>query len=132
MSLRRRIRSCFGWIPFRICVSHLGAQRCIAYLPIVVHLQGVATSYFSADFDHDGDATDLSPIWRGAFNLNQLGDADGDSDGNDFLLWQRQLGSHPTLAVGAGVPEPASAEMCLGSVAWAATAGIRRRANSFR
>jgi Tol biopolymer transport system component len=79
------------------------------------------SSPFSADFDDDGDvdATDLG-IWKGALNLNQLGDADGDndSDGADFLLWQRQLGSVPTaVAAAAAVPEPSSAIMAVAALA---------------
>jgi hypothetical protein len=83
----------------------------INYLPNAVQLQVVNTPFFSADFDDDGDVdpTDLA-IWDGAFDLNQLGDADGDndSDGNDFLLWQRQLGSMPVVAAAGAVPEPSS------------------------
>jgi hypothetical protein len=95
-----------------------GLTFAVTYLSNAVQLQVVNTPYFSADFDDDGDvdATDLA-IWRGAFNLNQLGDADGDndSDGEDFLLWQQQFGSHPGAgsAVGAAVPEPASALLLL-------------------
>nr|MBA3484783.1 hypothetical protein [Pirellulales bacterium] len=81
----------------------------INYLANAVQLQVVNTPFFSADFDDDGDvdSTDLG-IWDGAFDLNQLGDADGDndSDGNDFLLWQRQLGSVPAVVAAAAVPEP--------------------------
>ena len=61
----------------------------IDYLANAVQLQVVNKPIFSADFDDDGDVdpTDLA-IWDGAFDLNQLGDADGDNDtdGNDFLL----------------------------------------------
>jgi hypothetical protein len=81
----------------------------IEYLANAVQLQVVNEPLFSADFDDDGDVdpTDLA-IWRGAYDLNQLGDADGDndSDGNDFLAWQRQFGSVPIVAATAAVPEP--------------------------
>jgi hypothetical protein len=81
----------------------------IEYLSNAVQLQVVNEPFFSADFDDDGDVdpTDLA-IWRGAFDLNQLGDADGDndSDGNDFLAWQQQLGSAPVVAAATPVPEP--------------------------
>lgn len=81
----------------------------INYLPNVVQLEVVNEPFFSADFDDDGDVdpTDLA-IWRGAFDLNQLGDADGDndSDGNDFLTWQRQVGSKPVVPAAHAVPEP--------------------------
>jgi hypothetical protein len=66
-----------------------------------------------ADFTHDGvvNSLDLMRL-RGHFGAtgqfdNTLGDADadGDIDGRDFLVWQRNLGATtPTVAV----PEPAS------------------------
>jgi hypothetical protein len=33
-------------------------------------------------------------VWKGGYNTNATGDAsgDGDTDGQDFLLWQQQLG----------------------------------------
>jgi hypothetical protein len=96
----------------------------INYLANAVQLQVVNTPLFSADFDDDGDVdpTDLA-IWKGAFGLNQLGDADGDndSDGADFLLWQQQFGSAPAVAVAqpaaAAVPEPASMALALFTLA---------------
>jgi len=96
----------------------------INYLANAVQLQVVNKPIFSADFDEDGDVdpTDLA-IWKGAFNLNQLGDADGDndSDGNDFLLWQQQYGSAPAVAVAqpaaAAVPEPSAAALLLAAMA---------------
>ena len=89
----------------------------INYLVNAVQLQVVNKPIFSADFDDDGDV-DLTDyhIWRGAFKLNQLGDADGDndSDGADYVMWRDQSGSHPGAGAGAGfdgasVPEPAGA-----------------------
>jgi hypothetical protein len=63
---------------------------------------------FDADFNVDTavNSADLG-IWKGAFALDVLGDADGDldTDGYDFLIWQQQLG--PSI-VAAGVPEPAT------------------------
>ena len=83
----------------------------------------------AADFDKDGDVdcADLT-IWRGAFGLNNLGDADGDndSDGADLLLWQQQLGSAPAAAVAAAVPEPGSATLLAAWAAWAAAGRTRR------
>lgn len=92
----------------------------VAYLSNAVQLQVVNKPVFSADFDDDGDvdATDLA-IWKGAFGLNQLSDANGDnkSDGSDFLIWQRQLGSAPAVAIAtpasAPVPEPAAGWLAL-------------------
>jgi hypothetical protein len=95
-----------------------------------VVLEVTAAPSFTADFDDDGDVdlTDLG-IWKGAFNLSQLGDADGDndSDGNDFLLWQRQLGSvPPAVAASANVPEPSNAALAA-AVGLFLTALARRR-----
>ncbi len=61
----------------------------VNYLSNAVQLQVVNSVFNSADFDHDGDVdqTDYL-IWRGAFNLNQLGDANGDgkSDAADYTI----------------------------------------------
>jgi hypothetical protein len=61
-----------------------------------------------ADFNDDTfvDAADLA-IWKGALGSTAAGDADGDldSDGEDFLVWQRQLGPQGGVAA---VPEPAT------------------------
>lgn len=64
----------------------------------------------AADFDDNGsvNAADLA-IWRGAYGVpgNVAGNADGDNDtdGADFLVWQRERGSGP-LQGAAAVPEP--------------------------
>ncbi len=76
-----------------------------------------------ADFNNDAivDATDLG-IWSGAFAVDSAGDADadGDSDGADFLIWQTQLGPVPPAAA---VPEPTM----LSLAGIAALAGAARR-----
>ena len=105
----------------------------INYLPNAVQLQVVNKPIFSADFDDDGDVdpTDLQ-IWKGAYHLNQLGDADGDndSDGGDFLLWQRQLGSKPTaVAATQAVPEPNSAALILAALGLATSGCFSSRRN---
>lgn len=89
----------------------------VNYLPTIVQLEVVNREFFAADFDEDGDVdpTDYA-IWKGAFGLNQLGDANGDniSDAADYTIWRDQLGS---VSGGAGtgsffaagqatVPEP--------------------------
>ncbi len=82
----------------------------INYLANAVQLQVVTKPIYAADFDDDGDVdlTDYN-IWKGAFNLNQLGDANGDniSDASDWTIWRDTLGSVPGAAVvnGAAVPE---------------------------
>ena len=52
----------------------------VNYTATTVQLQVVNKALFSADFDDDGDvdSTDYA-IWRHAFGLNQLGDANGDN-----------------------------------------------------
>ena len=48
----------------------------------------------SADFNQDQFTDELDLVaWQAAFGLNRSGDADhdGDSDGRDFLVWQRQF-----------------------------------------
>jgi hypothetical protein len=65
---------------------------------------------FGADFNDDGRVTEADlTTWQGAFDANVQGDADqdGDSDGADFLVWQRELGSGVASAGAAStVPEP--------------------------
>ncbi len=84
----------------------------INYLSNAVQLEVVTKPTYAADFDDDGDVdqTDYA-IWEGAFNLNQLGDANGDniSDASDYTIWRDTFGSVPGAAVvnGAAVPEPA-------------------------
>jgi hypothetical protein len=98
-----------------------------------VQLQVVNKALFSADFDDDGDvdSTDYA-IWRHAFGLNQLGDANGDNltDARDYVLWRKQLGSHSGAgsgaALGAAVPEPGTAVLMF--VAALACVPARRRA----
>ena len=88
------------------------------FTPLDVEIgPGVATPEFmEADFeeDYDVDGADLA-FWISNFGLSELathmqGDANayGDVDGDDFLVWQRQLDVPATVAENATVPEPAS------------------------
>jgi hypothetical protein len=67
--------------------------------------------FVPGDFNGDSivDADDLAQ-WQGDFGVNGLSDADNDSDsdGADFLAWQRQLGSAEVVAAVESVPEPAT------------------------
>ena len=69
------------------------------------------------DFDSNGvvDGVDLTQ-WRGDFGQNGGSDADedGDSDGTDFLTWQRNLSGTASVASSAeAVPEPAACLLAL-------------------
>ena len=69
-----------------------------------------------ADFNGDNSVSGADfTNWKGAFAANSLADADedGDSDGADFLAWQRQLGSGLATAVNLAVPEPTSVSVAL-------------------
>lgn len=71
----------------------------------------------AADFTGDGlvNADDLA-AWRDAFGPTNAADADddGDSDGADFLIWQRTAGMNPGGSPGvAAVPEPSTATLAL-------------------
>jgi hypothetical protein len=65
----------------------------------------------AGDFTGDAvvDGNDLVR-WRSAFGVDAGADAnqDGRSDGQDFLIWQRNLRAGSALPIGATVPEPAA------------------------
>ncbi len=64
-----------------------------------------------ADFDLDRmvDGDDLAK-WIGDFGMTDGSDADsdGDSDGQDFLIWQRQLGAMGVTSKARAMPEPST------------------------
>lgn len=85
--------------------------------------------FLAADFNQDGtvDSDDLTE-WQIAYGLGDGADADfdGDTDGRDFIIWQRQLGqSSPGLIAAntSAVPEPTTAVLL---VSMLAAAGWRR------
>jgi hypothetical protein len=93
-------------LPYNGSAPDLGAYE---YIPPVV--------YDPADFNHDGFVRiDDLVILRegygtttGATNAQGDADLDGDVDGADFLLWQRNLNALAASAAGAPVPEPGAA-----------------------
>jgi hypothetical protein len=74
------------------------------------------------------DAADLAE-WRSGFGAsgaaNADADFDGDSDGSDFLAWQRSLGAATGVAATLSVPE--SAAIILACPWGAMLAAFRRR-----
>ena len=89
-------------------------------------------TYNVADFNEDTfvNGADLT-MWKGAFGQSANGDADGDndSDGRDYLIWQRNFGATSSLPAGSGafapVPEPSGALAAI--IGAAAYIAFRRR-----
>jgi hypothetical protein len=104
---------------------------------ILLGIRSIA-GIIGADFNGDGfvDLADLAilqaniGITMGATPLQGDADLDGDVDGDDFLLWQMQIGPIPAAGFGSNaslgnVPEPNGlAALCAGLLALAAA---RRR-----
>jgi hypothetical protein len=115
-------------LEFAITIQGNGGQTILAHIDNFRLLSSIA---LDADFDHDGDVDGADLVkWKADFSAqNGLSDADdnGVTDGNDFLIWQRQLGNDATPAVAStgAVPEPASAALAAGSLA--AIALVRHR-----
>ncbi|HYO24758.1 MAG TPA: autotransporter-associated beta strand repeat-containing protein [Lacipirellulaceae bacterium] len=106
-----------------------GAQFETSFITGTGRLQvTTAPVFLPGDFDKNNvvNAADLAQ-WRGDVGIDNGSDADndGDTDGNDFVLWQRNLGAG---APAAAVPEPAA--VCILGVALVALAGSRRRGRS--
>lgn len=77
--------------------------------------------FLEADFNEDSnvDQADLA-IFLASYGLNSGGDAnnDGNTNGADFLLWQRQItAGSPALVGTQTVPEPTSAMLLLLAIA---------------
>ena len=78
----------------------------------------LTSGYNAADFNRlngvdAADLTQLTTNFEQSPRTNVQGDADLDSDvdGNDFLLWQRNLGATTAVVNAEPVPEPASAAL---------------------
>jgi hypothetical protein len=76
---------------------------------IFLYSPSTLTTLSPADFNLDGyvDATDFS-WWSGAYGTSTAGDADhdGDTDGADFLIWQREFTGPASTLDAMAVPEP--------------------------
>ncbi len=66
--------------------------------------------------------------WQAAYGVSNRGDADGDNDSNgrDFLAWQRQSTGPSPLAASTTVPEPSTWMLLSLAVIWKKLAGRRR------
>ncbi len=119
-----------GMVPAngRLTLAVTGFGDLVSGLPAGEHTQNgtyqlrvILPGLLSADFNGSGavDGADLA-LWKGAFGKTIAADADRDydSDGADFLAWQRQRGA--ASSAGA-VPEPPSS-MLLPSALVAAAA----------
>lgn len=75
-------------------------------------------TYNVADFNEDTfvNGADLV-MWKDAFGLNANGDADGDndSDGADYLVWQRNFGATSAGGTLTTIPEPTTLTLLVGS-----------------
>ena len=106
---------------------------------VVYHIDNVRlfTPSLQGDFDNNNvvDGADLADKWKLGYGMtgqtnddNGDADADGDVDGADFLIWQRQLGAVPGSSVAAtAVPEPAGASLLIASLVMAVCATGRAR-----
>jgi hypothetical protein len=96
-------------------IQFRGAGDATFYLDTVAHNPLGSLAPLEGDFNLDGnvDYDDLTQ-WEGDFGLNGDSDADedGDSDGADYLAWQRNSGA-PGAVVSQlqTVPEPATAAL---------------------
>jgi T5SS/PEP-CTERM-associated repeat protein len=126
------LQGTFASTDFSLAPLSPGLSWNVAYVSnsVVLSVTGTGPA-FSADFDANGQVNGLDLAkWRNDFgpaNGGSDADDDGDSDGADFLAWQRQLGSGVPAAVSvAAIPEPAAATLAMCGVALLMTAARRR------
>jgi hypothetical protein len=94
----------------------------------VDNIRAVGAANIPGDFNHvDGvNAADLAK-WRTDFGgAGSDADGDQDSDGDDFLIWQRNLGMGTSVPAAVTVPEPAGAAL-IATAALLTAAHARRR-----
>jgi hypothetical protein len=87
----------------------------------------LAAASIPGDFDNNGSVNGLDlNRWKSNVGVNTQANADGDndSDGNDFLIWQRNVTAGGAAPATAAVPEPAS---LTAAIVLAVTLGARRR-----
>jgi arabinan endo-1,5-alpha-L-arabinosidase len=80
----------------------------------------IADTLPAADFNADGvvDGLDL-PLWAAAYGVDgsATADADYDTDGRDFLLWQRTIGAGAADPTAFLAPEPVGTSIAFGLAA---------------
>ena len=103
----------------------------------LVWQQQLAPYTFTADFDFNAMVNEKdADIWKASFGTNLGGDSDrdGDTDGADFLAWQREYTAPPEPLQSTAnveiIPEPGTREMLLVMLAqlllWRGVQSIRR------
>lgn len=123
---------------FDVIVSF--GEDAFGHLYLVDHSIGLFANTFDAgeiyrlipdlagDFNEDGfaDAADLTR-WQADYGLNDGADSDGDgdTDGLDFLAWQKSLSNQASLTAGVAVPEPSAALLL--ATSWAVLARLTSR-----
>jgi hypothetical protein len=85
---------------------------------VVLSVEPITADFNLDGIVNDGDLDDWQTAYQAGTNLGDA-DGDGDSDGRDFLLWQRQYGSGVPLASSRAVPEPSGLTLVLAAVALA-------------
>jgi hypothetical protein len=93
-----------------------GLSFSLAQLGVLTVTGGLNPVFNPADFNQDTfvNAADLV-TWANSFGPGNGADADddGDSDGLDFLRWQRELGATSAAPAAVAVPEPASLSLLI-------------------